>query len=115
VTSAATAIEGVSAAREMCPDLIIMDLGLPDADGLSAVRAIRSDEKLMGVPILIVSAYDTMQFRTEALEAGCTGYMVKPVNPEQLLETVRLFIGTGRINSGIPEGIGDEGAASGGL
>ena len=115
VSSAGTATGGVSAACETRPDLIIMDLGLPDADGLSAARAIRSDARLAGVPVLVVTAYDTMQFRTEAVEAGCVGYMVKPVDPERLLETVKLFTGTGRINRGAPEGSRDEGSGSGGL
>lgn len=95
VTGVGTAVEGVSAAGETRPDLIIMDLGLPDADGLSAVRAIRSDAATAGVPILVVTAYDTIQFRAEAVEAGCTGYMVKPVEPELLLDTVRLLAGPG--------------------
>lgn len=115
VTGAAAAVEGVSAACETRPDLIIMDLGLPDADGLSAVRAIRSEVGLGGIPILIVTAYDTMQFRAEAVEAGCAGYLVKPVDPEQLLETVRLLTRTGRINHGGSEGVRDEGAVGGGL
>ena len=115
VASAAAAVEGVSAASRTRPDLIIMDLGLPDADGLSAVRAIRSDAGLVGVPILIVTAYDTMQFRTEAVEAGCVGYMVKPVDPEQLLETVRLFTGTSRFNHGASEGVRDEDSVGRGL
>lgn len=96
VTAAAAATEGVAAAVGARPDLIIMDLGLPDADGLSAIRAIRSDAGLAGVPVLVLTAYDAMQLRAEAVEAGCVGYMVKPVDPERLLETVRLFIPAGR-------------------
>jgi DNA-binding response OmpR family regulator len=115
VTSAAAAVEGVSAAVRTRPDLILMDLGLPDADGLSAVRAIRSDAGLVGVPILIVTAYDTMQFRAEAVDAGCVGYMVKPVDPQQLLETVKLFTGTGNIIHGASEAIRDEGTVGRGL
>jgi DNA-binding response OmpR family regulator len=113
VTGAGTAVEGVSAAADTRPDLVIMDLGLPDADGLSAVRAIRSDAGLAGLPVLVVTAYDTLQFRAEAVEAGCTGYMVKPVDPEQLLETVRLLTLVGGNNRGTPEGSGDEGSAGG--
>ena len=96
VTAARTATEGAAAAVETRPDFIIMDLGLPDADGLSAVRAIRSNVGLAGVPVLVVTAYDTVQLRTEAVEAGCIGYTVKPVDPERLLETVRLSILAGR-------------------
>ncbi len=112
---AVTGAGGVSAALATRPDLIVMDLGLPDADGLSAVRAIRSNVGFVGIPVLVVTAYDTMQFRTEALEAGCMGYMVKPVDPGQLLEAVKLFTVSGGINRGAQEGISDEGSAGGGL
>ena len=115
VASFGTAVEGVSAALGMRPDLILMDLGLPDADGLSAVRALRSNVGFVGTPVLMVTAYDSMQFRTEALEAGCVGYMVKPVDPERLLETVRLLTGAGGIKRGTSEGVGDEGSVGGGL
>ena len=115
VTSVGTAIEGVSAALGMRPDLILMDLGLPDADGLSAVRAIRSNIGFVGTPVLIVTAYDSMQFRAEAVEAGCVGYMVKPVDPERLLETVRLLTGAGGVKRGASEGVADEGSVGGGL
>lgn len=96
VTAAATATGGAAAAVATHPDLIIMDLGLPDADGLSAVRAIRSHSGLAGVPVLVVTAYDAVQLRTEAVEAGCAGYVVKPVDLGRLLETVRLLAPAGR-------------------
>jgi DNA-binding response OmpR family regulator len=99
VTGVGTAVEGAVAAGKARPDLVIMDLGLPDADGLSAVRAMRSRVGLVHTPILMVTAYDTMQFREEAMEAGCSGYMVKPVDPERLLEAVRLLTRGGRGHS----------------
>ena len=115
VASAGAATEGVSMALTLRPDLILMDLGLPDADGLSAVRALRSNVGFVGTPVLVVTAYDSMQFRTEAVEAGCVGYMVKPVDPEQLLETVRLLTGAGGVRRGTSEGAGEEGSVGGGL
>ncbi len=48
-----------------------------------------------GVPILVLSAYDGVEFRAEALESGCAGYMVKPVAPEALLRTVEALLGQG--------------------
>lgn len=110
VNSAGTAAEGVSVADETCPALIIMDLGLPDDDGLSAARSIRSNVGCSSITIIILTGYDTLQFRTEAVEAGCVGYMVKPIDPEQLLETVRLLTGPGET-----EGVRDEGSGSGRL
>jgi two-component system cell cycle response regulator DivK len=115
VASAGTAVEGVSTALRIRPDLILMDLGLPDANGLSAARAIRSNVGYIGTPVLVVTAYDTMQFRNDAMEVGCAGYMVKPVEPEQLLETVRLLVGADRVKQGTLEGVRDEGSVGGGL
>jgi hypothetical protein len=62
-----------------------------------------------GARILIVDDGDDVRL----MEAGCTGYMVKPVDPEQLLETVRLLTLVGGNNRGTPEGFGDEGSAGG--
>lgn len=110
VTCTGSATGGAAAAVVTRPDFIIMDLGLPDADGLSAVRSIRSNAGLVGVPVLVVSAYDAVQLRAEAVEAGCVGYMVKPVDLERLLETVRLLAPVGREGRGALEGVGDEGS-----
>jgi two-component system, cell cycle response regulator DivK len=63
------------------PDLILMDLGLPGADGLSAVAEVRRHVPAHELPILIVSAYDNLEYRTEAVAAGCSGYLTKPVAP----------------------------------
>jgi CheY-like chemotaxis protein len=93
VTGAATGTEGIAAALHSPPDLILVDLCLPDDDGLSVARTLLSDAALAGVPVLTISAYDAVHLRAEALEAGCAGYAVKPFEPERLLETVRHLIG----------------------
>ncbi len=98
VLCATNGAEAVEAARSRPPDLVLMDLGLPGVDGLSAAREIVRLRPSEAPPILILSAYDSAEFRAEALEAGCIGYMVKPVDPEALLRTVELLLG--RYNSG---------------
>ncbi len=88
---AADGHEAVEAAARERPDLIIMDLGMPGMDGLSAVAEIRrheSDE----TPVVIVSAYDRLEFRTEAVAAGCAGFITKPVDPAELLKTIRMLL-----------------------
>ena len=70
------------------PDLVIMDLGLPGTDGLSAVAEIREQVPAGLMPILIVSAYDRLEYRTEAVSAGCAGYLTKPVDVAELLAVV---------------------------
>jgi DNA-binding response OmpR family regulator len=84
--------EAVAAVTRERPDLVLMDLGLPGTDGLTAVRKIREHSPASETPILIISAYDRVEYRTEAVEAGCGGYLTKPLDPHQLLRTVRLLI-----------------------
>ncbi len=74
------------------PALVIMDLGMPDLDGLSAVAEIRRHVPASETEILIVSAYDRLEYRTEAVAAGCGGFMTKPIEPVALLNTVRLLL-----------------------
>lgn len=90
--------QAVEVATRECPDLILMDLGLPGTDGLSAVTAIREHLPLAGVPILIVSAYDRLEYRTEAISAGCSGYITKPVDLDALLKTLNLLLQQGEGN-----------------
>ena len=93
---AADGHEAVAAAERERPALIVMDLGMPGMDGLSAVAEIRRQAASAETPILILSAYDRLEFRTEALSAGCVGFLVKPVEPAELLRTVRLLLPSGK-------------------
>lgn len=74
------------------PDLVLMDLGLPGTDGLSAVAEIREQIPSAELPIIIVSAYDRLEYRTEAISAGCCGYITKPIDPAALLQTIKLLL-----------------------
>ena len=60
-----------------------MDLSMPDIDGLSAARHIRGEPHLRQVPIVIISAYDMVEFRAEAVSVGCSGYFIKPFDADQ--------------------------------
>jgi len=92
VLGAADGSEAVEAAAREQPDLIIMDLGMPGIDGLSAVSEIRRHASLAELPILIISAFDRLEYRTEAISAGCAGFLSKPLDPGLLLNTVRLLL-----------------------
>lgn len=87
--------EAVALALGERPDLVLMDLGLPGTDGLSAVAEIRQQVPPAEMPVLIVSAYDRVEFRTEAVSAGCSGYVTKPINPADLLATIKLLLRQG--------------------
>ena len=78
------------------PALIFMDLSLPKLDGLAATRQIRQHKDLGNTPIVAISAHDSPESRTEALEAGCDEYVTKPIDFDQLGELVERFLPRGR-------------------
>ncbi|HKZ78648.1 MAG TPA: response regulator [Pyrinomonadaceae bacterium] len=84
--------QAVAQAEVECPDLIIMDVEMPELDGLAATREIRSVRKLENVPVLAVSAYGADQFREAALAAGCNDYVSTPFEPEELEKLIRSLI-----------------------
>ncbi len=86
---AVTGEEGVRLAGEHVPDLILMDIQLPDIDGYEATRRIKSDPALSGIPIIAVTSYALSGDEGKAIEAGCDGYVAKPFSPRALLQKVR--------------------------
>ena len=92
VVEALTGIEAVELARQERPDLILMDINLPLIDGINATRRIREIEEMSDVPIVAVSAYDSVGLRETARERGCIDYLVKPVDVEQLKNLVNRLL-----------------------
>ena len=92
VIEAVNGNEAVDEAQSESPDLIIMDLEMPELDGLAATRKIRNLAKLAGVPIVVVSAYGAEQFRGLALEAGCDEYVATPFEPAELERVIRSYV-----------------------
>lgn len=92
VIEAGNGNEAVAAAENSVPDLIIMDVEMPELDGLAATRKIRKLKKLEGLPIVAVSAYGADQFRADALSAGCNEYVSTPFEPDELENLIRSFI-----------------------
>ena len=76
--------EAVELAQSERPQLILMDLSLPQLDGLAATRRIRQNPDMRDVPIVAVSAHDTADFHADALAAGCNDYVTKPIDFDQL-------------------------------
>ncbi len=77
---------GIEAARAFVPALILLDIQLPAMDGYAVARALRQNEALEGTPIVAVTSYAMPGDREKALEAGCTGYIEKPIDPETFVE-----------------------------
>jgi len=92
VVEAMNGNQAVTTAQSEPPDLIIMDLEMPELDGLAATRQIRGLEHLSGVPIVAVSAYGAEQFRGLALQAGCNEYVSTPFEPEELERLIRSYV-----------------------
>src|SRR6185503_15101761 len=74
------------------PQLILMDLSLPVIDGLAATRLIRKLPEFESVPIIAVSAHDTSDFQSEAIEAGCNSYVTKPIDFNELEDLIAQFL-----------------------
>jgi two-component system cell cycle response regulator DivK len=84
--------EAVAAAERLHPDLIIMDVEMPELDGLSATRKIRQLGGFAKVPIVAVSAYGADLYRDHALAAGCNEYVSTPFEPEELEQLIRALL-----------------------
>ncbi|MFC1718050.1 response regulator [Candidatus Poribacteria bacterium] len=88
VIEAATGKEALEYLRTQTPDLILMDIQLPNTDGLTLTREIKSNDHTKGVPIIAVTAYAMQGDRERMLEAGCDGYISKPIDTQKLPQIV---------------------------
>jgi two-component system cell cycle response regulator DivK len=85
---ATTGGEAVLLATEQAPDLVLMDIQMPDVDGVEALRRLRADERTATIPVLAVTAQAMHGDRERFLAEGFDGYLSKPVNVRELLGTV---------------------------
>ena len=88
VVEAMNGEEAVKLAKAESPNLILMDLSLPVIDGLAATRLIRKLPEFELTPIIAVSAHDTSDFQSEAIEAGCNTYVTKPIDFNELEQLI---------------------------
>ena len=88
VHAASDGVRGIEAARTFVPLLILLDIQLPGMDGYAVARALRQNVALQAVPIVAVTSYAMPGDREKALEAGCTGYIEKPINPDTFVAEV---------------------------
>jgi CheY-like chemotaxis protein len=93
VVEATNGDEAVKLAETEQPGLILMDLSLPIIDGLAATRLIRKLPQLAKTPIIAVSAHDTSDFLSEALQAGCNSYITKPIDFTELEQLITRELG----------------------
>ena len=93
---APTGGEGVRLASEKKPDLILMDIQLPDIDGIEALRRIREDSALDAVAVIAVSASVMPDDQQKIVTSGFDAFVTKPINLKQFLDTVTRFLAHGR-------------------
>jgi CheY-like chemotaxis protein len=92
VVEASDGQQAVELAVQERPALILMDLSLPKLDGLAATRLIRQHRGVSKIPIIAVSAHDSPESRSEALEAGCDEYVTKPIDFDHLYRLLKRFL-----------------------
>ena len=90
VGEAANGGAAVAMATELRPDVVLMDLRMPEVDGLTATKRISSDARLSGVRVVVLTTFDDDEHVFGALRAGASGFLVKDVEPEELLQAVRV-------------------------
>jgi two-component system cell cycle response regulator DivK len=88
VLSADNAQRGIALARERHPDLVLMDLGLPDMNGWEALAELRADPETEGLRVIAFTAHAMIGDRNRALEAGFNGYITKPIDYATFAESV---------------------------
>ncbi len=92
VFRAATAEEGLRLAAREKPDLVLMDIALPGMDGLEATRRLKNDPATAGIPVVAVSASVMGCDHEAAMEAGCSGFITKPLDTRRFVKTISLYI-----------------------
>lgn len=95
VVSAEDGEAALLAVEEHAPDLILMDVQLPKMDGYEATRRIKANKRFSDIPLVALTAHSMKGDRAKALDAGCDDYITKPVDAEQLLNSIKTLLGTG--------------------
>jgi len=80
--------EAVESARTVSPDLILMDIMMPDVSGIQAITQIKADPVCQHIPIIVLSAYTSSKLVSQAMEAGAIEYLEKTIVPEKLLQII---------------------------
>lgn len=83
---------GITLAGQVAPAIILLDIQLPGMDGYAVARALRQDAKLAMIPIVAVTSYAMPGDRERCMEAGCNGYIEKPIDPGTFGQEVEQFV-----------------------
>lgn len=86
-------LKAVELARETRPDLILMDIQLPEISGLDVTRAMKADDELKSIPIIAVTAFAMKGDEERIMQGGCEAYISKPISVTRFIETIKQFLG----------------------
>ena len=89
---AADGEEALRKVRELRPDVVLMDIRMPQLDGLAAARRITEEEALQGVKVVMLTTFELDEYVFEAIRSGASGFLVKDTEPEELLRAVRAVV-----------------------
>jgi len=84
--------DGIFKAKGYHPDAIILDIQLPEMDGYKVTRELRATDEVKDIPIIVVTSFAMIGDRNKALEAGATGYIEKPINPDTFISQMESYI-----------------------
>jgi two-component system cell cycle response regulator len=96
--SATDAETGIQLVREHHPDLVLMDIQLPGMDGLVATRIIKTDPELKNIPVVALTAHAMVGDEGKAKEAGCDGYLAKPIDTRTFLQSIAQYVNGNNVN-----------------
>jgi two-component system, cell cycle response regulator DivK len=92
VLEAENGVSGLMIAEETLPDLILLDVNLPDIDGLELAGRIKNTPALQAIPVIALTANAMVGDREKTIEAGCDGYLPKPISRQDLLQLIANFL-----------------------
>jgi two-component system, cell cycle response regulator DivK len=93
VAEAGSGEEGLRLARELMPQLVLMDVAMPGIDGWEATRILKADAATAAIPVVALTAHAMTEDRRRAQEVGCDGYLSKPIEPRKVVDEVRRLVG----------------------
>jgi two-component system, cell cycle response regulator DivK len=92
VIQAFNGTSGIKAAKNHNPDIILLDIQLPEMDGYTVAAKLRENEELKKTPIIAVTSYAMPGDKEKAIESGATGYIEKPINPDTFISQMKSFL-----------------------
>ena len=102
VATAINGLDGIVKALSLRPDLIVMDLAMPDLDGLECTRQLATSSLTRDIPVIVLTAHATPEARQRAADAGAGGFLTKPLDPPTLVAEVFRLIGGAPAADGLP-------------